>query len=182
MKINLKKLHKYERQVEIDGSESWLGRLYSYYPFTQEKKAQLTASLTLKNDAVAGVLTIEGDLCFVHQAHCKRCWQVLSPAPYMTKINLLYDQSSEVLEDLNEDYRYEEKEFLDGDTIDLESFFYDTILLARPSDLSPGVSLAGQTVSCLSCSSGKLKKEVYSSDKNKEFSSHPAFQKLKDFF
>ena len=34
----------------------------------------------------------------------------------------------------------------------------------------------------LSCSSGKLKKEVYSSDKNKEFSSHPAFQKLKDFF
>ena len=179
IKLNLNTNADVQRTLEIRGDEPWLQRLYNYFPKLERLPTKLEGSLQLSQEK--NKFFIKGRLNFQSPAHCKRCWEIINPPKLFKKINISYDLANHCLEDLEEDYSYGKENFFVDSHLDLEPFFYDTILLARPSDILPESKTKNGTSFCLFCHCTTSSKEVHSSTSTQEYYQKSPFAKLKDW-
>ena len=165
------------KSFQILGSEAWLDRLYSYYPSSNEKSTRLKACFDLTQEE--NFCFIKGSLTFNNEAHCKHCWELVTPPYFTKKFSLSYDIERDVLKDLNDDFSYEDENLLQEHELNLETFFYDLILLERPSDIDPKDFDDSHKLNCSHCEQEKLQKNTLEQQKTQKFATHPAFEKLK---
>ena len=179
MKIKISTANSPEKtkSFQILGNEAWLDRLYSYYPSSKEESTQLEACFDFTQKET--FCFIKGSLTFKNEANCKHCWELISPPHFKKEFSLSYDIERDVLKDLNDDFNYENENLLQEQELNLEAFFYDLILLERPSDLSPQAFLGSQKLSCSNCLKEDKQTKSLNPKKDKTSSSHPAFEKLK---
>jgi uncharacterized metal-binding protein YceD (DUF177 family) len=134
MKVDVRNIRE-EIKISISGSESWLERIYKYFPTNKDQERPLvSATFSIVHDASLSCFIVRGELAYAPYVDCSRC-AIKIQWPIKESFEIYYMKKTKAVPSLEEDLQEEDfgEYLLVNDEIDLEEVLNDQIQLAIPT-------------------------------------------------